>query len=364
MNSRLCFIVFIALALTAPATAHGGTADIDAGSVRVLSGGGESNALVVEQVAGDVQLRDFGSHPLVAGNGCHGEFQINCPWQGMSLLDVRHGDADDSLCLYPSLGLPVRYSGGPGVDEVFYCTTEHPGVVFDNDGVADDGPDRHSNILPDVEVLSGSPGADQIGSGSRGARIRPRDGDDVVRGGPGKDRIIAAYIATDGTEAGFMFDEGNDDIACGGGQDFVLATANDRIAESCEAYARNTPEDPDPYYLFQGSERDDFMGAPPGWSPARMYALGGDDVIQGPQDDDALVVLGPGHDRFRSGGAKNTVRAGSGRDSIDVRDLDTRTSFADVVDCGTGFDRVIADRADRIARNCESVRRLSVPRSR
>jgi hypothetical protein len=156
--------------------------------------------------------------------------------------------------------------------------------------------------------------------------------------------------------------EGNDDIGCGGGQDFVLANAGDRIAKSCEAYARNTPEDPDRYYLFQGSERDDFMGAPSGWSPARMYALDGDDVLQGPQDDDALVVLGPGDDRFKSGGAKNTVRAGSGRDSIDIRDFDTRTSFADVLDCGTGYDRVVADRADRIARNCESVKRLSVPR--
>jgi len=46
------------------------------------------------------------------------------------------------------------------------------------------------------------------------------------------------------------------------------------------------------------------------------------------------------------------ITAGAGNDRINVRD-----GQRDVVNCGRGFDRVKADRKDRIARNCESVKR-------
>lgn len=46
------------------------------------------------------------------------------------------------------------------------------------------------------------------------------------------------------------------------------------------------------------------------------------------------------------------VKAGAGRDKIDV----SGDSFSDRVICGGGRDTVVADAADRIARNCEKVR--------
>jgi hypothetical protein len=46
------------------------------------------------------------------------------------------------------------------------------------------------------------------------------------------------------------------------------------------------------------------------------------------------------------------VSGGSGRDTISARD---RTR--DRINCGSGRDRVTADRIDRVSRNCERVRR-------
>ncbi|MGI9082275.1 MAG: hypothetical protein ACR2FZ_08350, partial [Thermoleophilaceae bacterium] len=58
-----------------------------------------------------------------------------------------------------------------------------------------------------------------------------------------------------------------------------------------------------------------------------------------------------GNDRLFAGSGNDRVFGGSGNDRIFVRD-DAR----DGVDCGRGFDRVIADRRDR-TRNCEVVTR-------
>jgi hypothetical protein len=49
---------------------------------------------------------------------------------------------------------------------------------------------------------------------------------------------------------------------------------------------------------------------------------------------------------------RDSVSAGAGNDSIDARD-----GYRDVIDCGSGFDRVVADSLDRVATNCERVQR-------
>jgi hypothetical protein len=59
------------------------------------------------------------------------------------------------------------------------------------------------------------------------------------------------------------------------------------------------------------------------------------------------IVAGGGGDRItcRGGAQRCTVIAGPGNDRVDVRD-GTRS----VVDGGPGFDRVTADRSDRVRR--------------
>jgi arylsulfatase A-like enzyme len=62
-----------------------------------------------------------------------------------------------------------------------------------------------------------------------------------------------------------------------------------------------------------------------------LYGLGGNDLLRG----------GPGRDR---------IFGGPGNDRILVRD-----GFRDVISCGPGVDRVLADRLDVVAKDCEIV---------
>ncbi len=72
----------------------------------------------------------------------------------------------------------------------------------------------------------------------------------------------------------------------------------------------------------------------------RISGLGGRDVLRG---------LG-GADCLTGGKGKDRLIAGAGDDTIRSRD-----GVRDVVKCGAGDDRVVADRRDRVAKDCERV---------
>jgi Ca2+-binding RTX toxin-like protein len=92
-----------------------------------------------------------------------------------------------------------------------------------------------------------------------------------------------------------------------------------------------------------GDGSDDIHGGP---GDDTLYGQGGDDQIHG----------GAGNDTIVAGSGADFVWGGDGNDVIDVRDGEP-----DTVSCGGGFDRVLADRLDRVAPDCESVSRASVP---
>ena len=75
------------------------------------------------------------------------------------------------------------------------------------------------------------------------------------------------------------------------------------------------------------------------------------DGLRGTAGPDRLSGLG-GNDRLYGGKGRDRLDGGSGDDSIFAVD-----GVRDVVRCGTGRDRVSADRADTVARDCESVSR-------
>ena len=84
------------------------------------------------------------------------------------------------------------------------------------------------------------------------------------------------------------------------------------------------------------------------------------DVLRGTEGKDMLRGLG-GDDRLYGLGGDDVLFAGRGRDRMfggpgtDV--MYTRDGSRDTITCGAGRDLVYADRADRIARDCELVRR-------
>ena len=82
-----------------------------------------------------------------------------------------------------------------------------------------------------------------------------------------------------------------------------------------------------------------------------LRGLGGNDRLFGRGGADRLYG-GLGNDRLVGGPGADIIEGGPGRDTVEARDK-TR----DVVRCGPGRDTVVADKADWVARDCETVRR-------
>jgi RTX calcium-binding nonapeptide repeat (4 copies)/WD40-like Beta Propeller Repeat len=73
------------------------------------------------------------------------------------------------------------------------------------------------------------------------------------------------------------------------------------------------------------------------------------DVIRGTGAADVLCGL-DGNDRIRAGPGRDSIYAGPGNDTVFTRD-----GRRDIVSCGSGRDRVIGDRTDRVQSDCENV---------
>ena len=82
----------------------------------------------------------------------------------------------------------------------------------------------------------------------------------------------------------------------------------------------------------------------------------GNDFVGGGQGADN-VVGGDGNDLLIDGNLRESSRDNlAGGDGKDVILADNVPAFKDVVSCGGGFDRVLADREDTVARDCERVK--------
>jgi Ca2+-binding RTX toxin-like protein len=89
----------------------------------------------------------------------------------------------------------------------------------------------------------------------------------------------------------------------------------------------------------------------------RLFGGAAGDLLNGGRDNDALAG-DSGDDRLSDRRGRDSFSGGAGSDRIDARDTyarDRRTR--DDVACGPGHDTVLADRRDRVARDCERVTR-------
>ncbi len=101
--------------------------------------------------------------------------------------------------------------------------------------------------------------------------------------------------------------------------------------------------------LFGGDERS------PGAGDKNLDGGGGNDVVLAGRGSDNASG-GDGNDLLIDGNlgesSRDNFSGGSGKDVIVV---DNVPAIGDVVGCGGGFDRVLADRKDTVARDCERV---------
>lgn len=247
--------------------------------------------------------------------------------------------------------------GGAGTDTVFYQLVSGFGVgdesdrmaspiVVTLDGMPNDGAAGENDaIASDVENVQSSVGADQI-TGDEGPNSLSFGADNAggvngvrsdLRGGPGADFLNAADAAEEeGNTEEFELAPTADAISCGPGQDQLVVDTADRPPADCEVITlrrvdRATTTGTLRSEVIEGIGGDD-----------RIKALGGDDRVTGLEGDDRIDG-GPGDD---------VLDGGPGGDVILARDA-TR----DKIRCGPGRDTVAADRRDRVARDCERVRR-------
>jgi Tol biopolymer transport system component len=134
-----------------------------------------------------------------------------------------------------------------------------------------------------------------------------------------------------------------------------------RITNECRIVG--TDEDD----LLRGSMDDDIVRALAGndrieslYGSDRVDAGEGNDIVHGDQAPD-LITGGPGNDRLYGEMGADTLVGGPGRDRLvgghGIDRIMARDGAVDRIICGSHRDVVLADRRDRVARDCERVRR-------
>ena len=159
------------------------------------------------------------------------------------------------------------------------------------------------------------------------------NGHDVLRGTDGEDNLLGK-----GGQDDLFGRGGSDNLAGGAGKDNVLG-GNER------------PEGGDKN--LDGGSGNDFVGG--GRGSDNVAGGSGNDFVDGSSGADNLAG-GNGTDvvfdgEFR-GGAKDALSGGDGGDFLGPFNAPANR---DLVSCGAGFDRVLADRKDAVAKDCEKV---------
>ncbi len=199
-----------------------------------------------------------------------------------------------------------------------------------------------------ADDLVGTPGRDTI-CGWRGPdRIRALAGPDVLDGGNGDDRLDGGagrdhLVGGDGRDVLFAHDRTRDDVDCGRYHDVAVVDAIDVLDSQCEDVVTTLP------CRTLGSRHNDTVNG--GRTRDVVCTLLGNDTVHLNAGNDA-VDAGAGNDSISGGPGRDLLLAGLGFDIVDARDGER-----DVVRCGRNDDLVFADRLDRVADDCERVRR-------
>lgn len=92
----------------------------------------------------------------------------------------------------------------------------------------------------------------------------------------------------------------------------------------------------------------------------RISGLAGDDCLNGQRGADTLLG-GPGADELRGSAGPDLIVPGAGADIVRAGRQDDRVNARDkgrdTISCGSGDDRVAADKADKVSKDCETVLR-------
>ena len=183
------------------------------------------------------------------------------------------------------------------------------------------------------DTVDGLAGNDCIDLGPGTDRGQGGDGADLIRGGTGADRMAGNV--------------GNDRLRGGSAGDRLIGGfGDDRLHGQSGPDRVNGERGRD---RINGGSSNDVISA--GSSRDRVAGDQGNDRINGNSGNDVLKG-NSGNDRIKGSTGRDRIFGGGGKDRLDARD----GRGGDRIACGIARDSVVADRGDRIARDCERVR--------
>jgi hypothetical protein len=244
-----------------------------------------------------------------------------------------------------------QISGGPGNDKI---------KGFSGDDTIDGGDGS--------DEIGGGSGADHIAGGAGDDVLRPDEAEDpsadVVDGGPGTDTVEGDYSSRFRSSSlppealSFTFAGGADDGRPGENDDL-------RSIERLSVHSGGR---------FVGSDAGEYVKLVQTGQPGELIGNGGDDDLNAGDGPDKLDG-GPGNDHLDGGFGDDVITGGPGQDRIsgDLAGgdcgplwckypygndtINAQDGEVDTIVCGFGTDTVIADAADVVDKDCETVTR-------
>jgi Ca2+-binding RTX toxin-like protein len=180
---------------------------------------------------------------------------------------------------------------------------------------------------PSPNTLRGTNGADHLLGNGGNDVLYALAGMDNLLGGDGKDWVLGGERRPQGGDKNLVGGPGNDGVQGGLGSDNVLGGSGNDLVTGDKGSDR----------AVVGGQGRDFIDG--GTGSDRMLGEGGGDLlIDGPLGE----------------GSKDDLLSGGEGDDIFIDDH--VPAVKDIVSCGGGFDRVVADSKDVVADDCEKVR--------
>ncbi len=206
--------------------------------------------------------------------------------------------------------------------------------------------DDHFTIAG-TEFIKGGVGDDTLIGNEGSNYIYGGDGNDTIRGGGGGDRLYGG--------------EGDDNVEGGAGNDFIEEIGEEEDADipfgssSAKVGGNDT---------LDGGEGDDMILAGPGEDAVeggpgndRIYGEAGNDRLEGGAGDDK-VAGDQGDDRISGGEGDDRLFAGRAEEfSSHFAGIAVDTGV-DSLFCGPGQDIAQANTWDRVASDCETIKRV------
>lgn len=216
-------------------------------------------------------------------------------------VDVLDGRAGSDLLI-----------GGAGIDRVTYANRAEP-ISVTLDSVANDGAAGEGDLVS-VESVIGGTGNDTLSGNGQANGLIGGKGDDVLGGGGGSDSLLGQ--------------DGDDSIGGGDDADYL-----------------------------DGGKGDDFISGGSGGD--ELLGFDDNDKLNGDDGNDTLDG-GDGRDKLKGGDGRDILLGGGGKDKLvggDGNDVLKPGGGKDKVKCGGGKDKVVAGKSDKVAKDCEKVKR-------